>query len=88
MQPFNQLLAEVRNNQNKQYSKEVEDATFKTLAERYKTIMGVRHKNSCKHHHHVLPEDLDDEEEDEEDSSIIPEDELSLLVNAAMMEQV
>jgi uracil DNA glycosylase len=38
---FNKLLEEVRNNQNKhQYSNAVEDAIFKTLAERDKALLG------------------------------------------------
>jgi hypothetical protein len=48
MRRFNNLLAEVRINQAKQYSKEVENVIFKTLAERYKTVIGVRRKNSQK----------------------------------------
>jgi hypothetical protein len=46
MRRFNNLLAEVRINRAKQYSKEVENVIFKTLAERYKTVMGVQCKNS------------------------------------------
>ena len=38
MRRFNNLLAEVRINRAKQYSKEVENVIFKTLAERYKTV--------------------------------------------------
>jgi hypothetical protein len=86
MRHFNQLIAEVRNNRNKQYSKEVEDATTRTLAERYQTLMAVRGRNSCKHRQHV-PDHSDDEANNEEDDdSIIPEDELILLANAASME--
>jgi hypothetical protein len=62
-----------------------QNVTFNTLAERHKTVMGVRCKNSRKHCHHVSdPFD----EEDVDDSSIIPEDELSLLVNAAIRKEV
>jgi hypothetical protein len=84
MRRFNQLLAQVRENRNKQYSKNVEDATYKMLAERYKMMLGVRRKNSHKHHHHVLP-DSDAEEEEDDDDSVVPEDELILLCG---MEQV
>ena len=48
MRCFNMLNAKVRNNWNKQYSKEVEDATTRTLAERYQTLMAVRGRNSHK----------------------------------------
>jgi isopropylmalate/homocitrate/citramalate synthase len=79
MRRYNQLMSEVRDNQNKQYTKEVEDSTLKTLAERHKSMLGVRHKNSRKRRHHVSPKDTDDEEQEDEDNSIIPEDELVLL---------
>jgi predicted aminopeptidase len=79
MRRYNQLLAEVRDNRNKQYCKEVEDSTFKTLAERYKKMLGVRRKNSRKRRHHVSPEGTDDEEQEDDDDSIVPEDELVLL---------
>jgi hypothetical protein len=83
-----QLIAKVRNNQNKQYSKEVDDATTRTLAERYQTLMAVRGRNSHKHHWHV-PDHSEDEANDEEnDDSIIPEDELILLADATSMEMV
>jgi hypothetical protein len=59
---YNQLISEIRNNQNKQYMKEVEDLTLRTLAERHTSMLGVRRKNSRKRCHHVLPEDTDDEE--------------------------
>jgi hypothetical protein len=40
MRRFNKLLEEVRRtNPNKHYSKDVEEATFKTLVERYKTLL-------------------------------------------------
>jgi hypothetical protein len=86
MRHFNQLIAEVRNNQNKQYSKEVEDATTRTLAERYQTLMAVRGRNSRKHHRHVPDHSEDEANNEEDDDSIIPEDELILLANAASME--
>ena len=85
MQRFNQLLTEVRENRNKQYSKEVEKSTYKMLAERHKVMLGVRCKNSHKQHHHVLP-DSGAEEEDDDDNSIFPEDELVLL--SSMMEKL
>jgi hypothetical protein len=89
MRRFNNLLAEVRINRAKQYSKEVENVIFKTLAERYKTVMGVRRKNSRKRRRCVL-DHLGEEDEDDLDdsSSIIPEDELSLLSNVAIMKEV
>jgi hypothetical protein len=89
MRRFNNLLAEVRINRAKQYSKEVENVIFKTLAERYKTVMGIRRKNSRKRRHRVL-DHLGEEDEDDLDdsSSIIPEDELSLLSNVAIMKEV
>ena len=79
---FNNLLAEVRINQAKQYSKEVENVIFKTLAERYKTVIGVRRKNSQKCRRRLL-DDMGEEDEDDLDdsSSIIPEDELSFLLS-------
>jgi hypothetical protein len=47
------------------------------LAERYKMMLGVNRKNSCKHRGHVLS---DDEEEDyEEEDYVFPEDELAIL---------
>ena len=42
---FNELIKEVRENHNKQYSKEVEVATYKTLAERHKKMLRVKCKN-------------------------------------------
>ena len=79
MRRYNQLIAEVRDNQNKQYCKEVEDSTFKTLAERYKKMLVVRRKNNWKRHHCVSPEDMDDKEQEDDDDLIVPEDELMLL---------
>ena len=84
MRRFNQLIAHVRENRNKQYSKDVEASTYKTLAERHKKLLGMRCKNSRKHRHHVLPDT--DEEEEENVCSVIPEDELMLL--AEMIEPV
>lgn len=82
MRRFNNLLAEVRINQAKQYSKEVENVIFKTLAERYKTVIGVRRKNSQKCRRRLL-DDMGEEDEDDLDdsSSVIPEDELSFLLS-------
>ena len=88
MRRYNQLIAEVRDNQNKQYSKEVENVIFKTLAERYKSVMGVRRKNSRKRRRRVLDHLGEEDEDDLDDSSIIPEDELSLLINKAIMKEV
>ena len=88
MRRFNNLLTEVRINQAKQYSKEVENVIFKTLAERYKTVMGVWRKNSRKRHHRVLDYLGEEDEDDLDDSSVIPEDELSLLINMATREEV
>jgi hypothetical protein len=89
MRRFNNLLAEVRINRAKQYSKEVENVIFKTLAERYKTVMGVRRKNTRKRRRHVLDHLGEEDEYDLDDSSsIIPEDELSLLSNVAIMKEV
>ena len=88
MRRFNQLIAEVRNNRNKQYSKEVEDATTRTLAERYQTLMAVRGRNSRKHCRHVPDHSEDEANDEEDDDSIIPEDELILLANAASMEML
>ena len=89
MRRFNNLLAEVRINQAKQYSKEVENVIFKTLAERYKTVMGVWRKNSQKRCHCLLDELGEEEEDDLDDSSsVILEDELSLLSNVAIMKEV
>ena len=88
MRQFNKLLEEVSTNQNKLYSKDVEEATFKTLAERYKALLAGSRKNSRKHHHHVSKHwDGDgDEGEDNDDNPIIPKDELILLVS--VMEEV
>ena len=82
MRRFNILLAEVRNNQNKQYSKEVEDATTRTLAERYQTLMAVRGRNSRKRRRHHVPDSDDEANQEEDDDSIYAEDELILLANA------
>jgi hypothetical protein len=80
MRRFNQLIAHVRENRNKQYSKDVEEATVKSLAETYNKMLGVKRKNSRKRRRHVVPENTDDEHEDEEDDSVA-EDELMLLVS-------
>jgi hypothetical protein len=88
MRRFNNLITEVRTNRGKQYSKEVENATFRTLAERHKTVMGVRRKNSRKHRRRVSDPFDEEDEENVDDSSVIPEDELSLLVNAAIRKEV
>jgi hypothetical protein len=82
MRRFNILLAKVRNNQNKQYSKEVEDATTRTLAERYQTLMAVRGRNSHKRWRHHVPDSDDEANQEEDDDSIYAEDELILLANA------
>ena len=82
MRRFNILLAEVRNNRNKQYSKEVEDATTRTLAERYQTLMAVRGRNSRKRWRHHVPDSDDEANQEEDDDSIYAEDELILLANA------
>ena len=84
MRRFNELLDEVRTNRNKQYSKDVEEASMKTLAERYKALLAGSRKNSRKRHHHVSKHS--DADEDNDDNPIIPEDELILLVSA--MEEV
>ena len=86
MRRFNKLLEEVRTNRNKLYSKEVEETTFKTLAERYKAMLVGSRKNSRKHHRHVCEHSDRDDDEDDDDYTIIPEDELILL--ASTMEQV
>ena len=87
MRRFNKLLEEVRTNRNKLYSKDVEEATFKTLAERYKALLaGSRKKNSRKRHRHVGEHSDGDDDEDDDDNTIIPEDELILLASA--MEEV
>jgi hypothetical protein len=85
MRRFNQLLTQVRENRNKQYSKEVEDSTYKMLAERYNVMLGVRRKNSRKRRRQVLP-DSGAEEEEDDDNSVFPEDELVLL--SSVMEGV
>ena len=86
MRRFNKLLEEVRTNRNKLYSKEVEETTFKTLAERYKAMLVGSRKNSRKRHRHVCEHSARDDDEDDDDYTIIPEDELILL--ASTMEQV
>ena len=86
MRRFNKLIEEVRTNRNKLYSKEVEETTFKTLAERYKAMLVGSHKNSCKRHRHVCEHSDRDDDEDDDDYTIIPEDELILLASA--MEEV
>ena len=86
MRQFNKLLEEVRTNQNKLYSKEVEETTFKTLAERYKAMLLVSCQNSRKRCRHVCEHSDRDDDEDDDDYTIIPEDELILL--ASTMEQV
>ena len=82
MRRFNRLNDDVRNNRNKQYSKEVEDATTRTLAERYQTLMAVRGRNSHKHRWHHVPDSDDEANQEEDDDSIYAEDELILLANA------
>ena len=67
----------------------MEEATFKALAERYKTIMAVTRKNGCKRHRHCMSDNLEEEDkEDDDDSSVFPEDELILLVNSVEFEGV
>ena len=85
MRCFNKLLEEVRTNRNKLYSKDVEESTFKTLAERYKALLAGSRKNSRKRRHVCEDSDRDDDEDDD-DNTIIPEDELILL--ASTMEEV
>jgi len=86
MRRFNQLLAQVRENRNKQYSKEVEDSTSKMLAERYKVLLGVRRKNSRKRRRRHVLQDSGAEDEEDDDNSVFPEDELILL--SSVMEEV
>ena len=89
MRRFNKLLEDMCTNQNKQYSKDVEEATFKTLAERYKTIMVVTGNYGWKHHQHYMTAHLEEEDkEEDDDSSAIPHDELILLVNSVKREEV
>ena len=86
MRQFNTLLDEVRGNQNKQYSNEVEDVTLKALAERHKALMRGSCKNSCKRHHHMMESDDQSNKEEDDDSSVTPEDDLMLL--ATQLSQV
>jgi hypothetical protein len=79
MRRFNKLLEQVRDNRNKQYSDAVEVTVFKTLAERYKALLGPRRKNSRKRRRHVTEHSDQEDDEDDDDSSVIPEDELALL---------
>jgi len=77
---FNELNTQVMENRNKQYSKEVEDAAYKTLAGRYEKMISVKRKNGRKRRRQVIPENTDDEEEEEEDEDLVfPEDQLALL---------
>jgi len=75
---FNELNTLVRVNRNKQFSKDVEDATLKTLAERYEKLLAVRRKNGRKRRRHCLTENTDDEQDEEEEDSVCAEDELVL----------
>ena len=50
--------------------------------------MGVRRKNSCKQCHHVLDHLGEEDEDDLDDSSVILEDELTFLINMAIMKEV
>ena len=81
MRWFNELIEEVRTNQNKPYSKDVEEATFKTLAERYKALLAGSRKNSRKRRRHGSELGHGGEDEDDDDNPIIPEDELVLLAS-------
>jgi hypothetical protein len=81
MRRFNELIEEVRTNRNKPYSKDVEEATFKTLAERYKALLAGSRKNSRKRHRHGSELGHGGEDEDDDDNPIIPEDELILLAS-------
>mgnify|MGYP003396388388 CR=1 FL=1 len=81
MRRFNKLIEEVRTNQNKLYSKEVEETTFKTLAERYKAMLVGSRKNSRKRRRHGSELGHGGEDEDDDDNPIIPEDELILLAS-------
>jgi hypothetical protein len=81
MRRFNELIEEVRTNRNKPYSKDVEEATFKTLAERYKALLAGSRKNSRKRRRHDSELGHGGEDEDDDDNPIIPEDELILLAS-------
>ena len=86
---FNQRLKDVHTNWNKQYSKDVEAAIFKTLADRCKNIMAATGKNGLEHHFCHMSAHLEAEEEEDDDSSFIPQDELIfLLVNSVEREEV
>jgi len=76
---FNQLCADVRANRNKQFAKEVEEATVKTLAERYDKMLavGVLRKNARKRRRHGVMVDTD-EEEDGEEELVVAEDQLEV----------
>ena len=54
----------MRVNHNQQYKATVEKEVCQTLSERYKKMLGVKHKNSLKCHHYVLSGENGDQEED------------------------
>ena len=76
---FNQLFEDVKANRDKQFAKEVEEATVKTLAQRYNKMLavGVRRKNGHKRRRHGVMVNTDDEEDDEEEEVIV-QDQLAM----------
>jgi hypothetical protein len=86
MRQSNELLKDIRGNQNKQYSDEVEDMTLKALAERHRAFMRGSRKNSCKRHCHSMEFSADlSDKEDDDDASVIPKDDLGLLATQLTM---
>ena len=81
---FNELNQLVQKNRTKQYAKQVEEETFKTLAKRYQSMLGVNCKNSqAKPCHRAMQED-----DDSDDSSIKPQDELHLMAAGIVVDKI
>jgi hypothetical protein len=85
MHQFNELIQLVKDNRNNRNAKQVEEETFKTLAKRYKSMLGVNCKNSQAKHHHVA---MQGEDDDSDDSSIEPQDELHLMVAGIVVDEI
>ena len=77
MRWFNDLIKLVQENRARLFAKDMEEETYKTLAKRYQSMLGVNCKNSWSKHHHAPMQEDDD---DSDDSSIEPNDELHLIM--------
>ena len=61
---FNELNLLVQENRVKQYTKQVEEETFKTLTKRYESMLSVNHKNSQEKYHYAAMQKESDNSND------------------------